>query len=78
MPTWGNYFVLVPIGETMMSSLKEATIETIKRLPDKCTLEDMMYQINFVAQVLDGLEDAELKRLISTEELLEKVDQWSK
>ena len=61
-----------------MSSLKEATIETIKRLPDKCTLEDMMYQINFVAQVLDGLEDAEAKRLISTEELLEKVDQWSK
>ncbi|MCD6273743.1 MAG: hypothetical protein J7K30_13095 [Deltaproteobacteria bacterium] len=61
-----------------MSSLKEATIETIKRLPDKCTLEDMMYQINFVAQVLDGMEDAEAKRLISTEDLLEKVDQWSK
>ncbi len=61
-----------------MSSLKEATIETIKRLPDKCTLEDMMYQINFVAQVLDVLEDAEAKRLISTEDLLEKVDQCSK
>ena len=61
-----------------MNTLKEATIETIKRLPDQCTLDDIMYKINFIAQVLDGLEDAEAGRLISTEELLERVDQWSK
>jgi len=61
-----------------MNSLKETTIETIRRLPDKCTLDDIMYQINFIAQVLDGLEDAEAGRLMSTKELLERVDQWSK
>ncbi len=61
-----------------MSLLKEATIETIRRLPDQCTLDDIMYQINFVAQVLEGLEDAEAGRVISTEELLERVDEWSK
>jgi predicted transcriptional regulator len=61
-----------------MTLLKEATIETIKRLPDQCTLDDIMYQINFVAQVLEGLEDAEAGRVISTEELLERVDEWSK
>ncbi len=61
-----------------MSSLKEATIETVKRLPDACTLDDIMYQINFVAQVLEGLEDAKAARLISTEELLKRVDQWAK
>lgn len=61
-----------------MSTLKEATIETIKRLPDGCTLDDIMYRINFVAQVLEGLEDAEAGRLVSTEELLEKVEKWSR
>ena len=64
--------------EKQMNALKEATIETIKRLPDECTLDDIMYQINFIAQVLEGLEDAEAGRVVSTEELLEKVDKWSR
>jgi hypothetical protein len=61
-----------------MSQLKEATIEIIKRLPDGCTLEDIMYQINFVAQVLDGMDDAEKGNLLTTEELLKRVEQWAK
>lgn len=62
----------------MISSLKEISLETIKRLPDECTLEDIMYKIDFVAQVLEGLDDAEAGRSISTEQLLDKVEQWSK
>lgn len=61
-----------------MSLLKEATIETIKRLPDECFLEDIMYEINFVAQVLEGIQDAESGRLLTTEELLGQVAQWGK
>jgi len=37
-----------------------------------------MYRINLVAQVLEGIRDAEAGRLINTEELLERVDQWAK
>jgi len=37
-----------------------------------------MKQIDFVAQVLKGLQDAENGKFISTEELLKKVDKWSK
>ncbi|MFH0998545.1 MAG: hypothetical protein V1844_24100 [Pseudomonadota bacterium] len=59
-----------------MNSLKEATIESIKRLPEKCSLEDIMYQIDFIAQVLEGREDAHAGRSISTDELLEKIEQW--
>ena len=29
-----------------MDLLKEATVETIKRLPDGCSVEDIMYEIN--------------------------------
>ncbi len=42
-----------------MTLLKEVTIETIKRLPDECSLEDLMYEIDFVGQVLEGLDDTE-------------------
>lgn len=61
-----------------MSSIKDVTIETIKQLPDECTIEDIMYKINFVAQVLEGLKDAEEGKLLTTEELLKRVDQWAK
>ena len=61
-----------------MTLLKEAAIETIKRLPDECSLEDMMYEINFIAQVLEGLDDAEKGKLLTTEELLQRVETWAK
>jgi len=61
-----------------MASLKEVTMETIKRLPDECSLEDIRYEINFVAQVLEGQKDAEEGRLLSPEELLNRVKQWAK
>lgn len=61
-----------------MTAIKEATIEIIKKMPDKCTAEDIMYEINFVAQVLEGLQDAEAGKTISTEELLKRVEQWAR
>lgn len=57
-----------------MDLLKETTVETIKRLPDGCSVEDIMYEINFIAQVLEGLKDAEEGKLLSTEELLARLD----
>lgn len=60
-----------------MRLLKETAIESIKRLPDGCTVEDIMYSIDLIAQVYEGLEDADARKLISTEELLERIDQWA-
>lgn len=37
-----------------------------------------MYEINFIAQVLDGLKDAEAGNVLTTAELLAHVDQWAK
>lgn len=61
-----------------MGLLKEVSIETIKKLPDECSLEDIMYEINLVAQVLEGLKDAEEGRFLTSEELLSKIEQWAK
>lgn len=61
-----------------MNVLQETTIETIKHLPENCSAEDIMYQVNFIAQVFEGLQDAKSGRLITSEELLERVEQWAK
>jgi predicted transcriptional regulator len=60
-----------------MDILKETAIETIKKMPDGSTLENIMYQINLVAQVLEGVKDAEEGRLITTAELLARVEKWA-
>jgi hypothetical protein len=48
-----EFGILYLKGGGSMALLKEATIEIIKRLPDDCSLEDIMCEINFVAQVLE-------------------------
>jgi len=42
------------------------------------SIEDIMYEIDFVGQVFKGLQDAENGKLIYTEELLKRVDKRSK
>lgn len=61
-----------------MDLLKETTLETIRRLPDHCSADDIMYRVNLVAQMLEGLVDAKSGRIVTTEELLERVEQWAK
>jgi hypothetical protein len=61
-----------------MDKIKEATIETIKKMPDGCTVDDIIYEINFIGQVLEGLKDSENMNVISTKELLNRVEKWSK
>ena len=60
-----------------MNLLKETAIETIRRLPDECTIDEIMYRLGFIAQVLDGLRDAEAGKTMTTGELLKKVDRWA-
>lgn len=61
-----------------MDILKETAIETVRRMPHGSTLENIMYQINLVAQVLEGVKDAEEGKLITTEELLARVEKWAR
>ncbi len=61
-----------------MDLLKETAIESIKRLPEGCTIEDIMYRVDLVAQVVEGLRDAQGGRLMTTEELLDRVDEWAR
>jgi predicted transcriptional regulator len=61
-----------------MSALKEATIEAIKKLPDDCTPEDILYEMKFLAKVFRGLKDIEEGRVLTTNQILDRIDNWAK
>ena len=52
---------------------KETVRNLLERLPDDCTLEDVLYHL-YVIQAIDrGLEDAEAGRTMSHEEVAEEL-----
>ncbi len=61
-----------------MSLLKEISIDTIRRMPENSSAEDIMYDVYIVAHILEGLKDSEEGRTITTEELIKRVGEWSK
>ena len=50
-----------------MSLLKEISIETIRKMPEESSAEDIMYEIDVIAHVLEGLKDSEEGRTIEME-----------
>jgi predicted transcriptional regulator len=62
-------------GDTM-SPAKAVTLEAVASLPETCTMDEVLDKVNLVTQVLEGLEDAEAGRTITTDQLLAKVDAW--
>jgi len=59
-----------------MEQIKDISIETIKKMPDNTTIEDIMYRLNLVSKVMEGLDDVNSGKVITTNELLRKVDEW--
>jgi predicted transcriptional regulator len=61
-----------------MPTLKDLSIEALKNLPPSASAEEIVYKIILAAQIMDGLKDAEEGRVISTVDLLYRVDSWNK
>ncbi len=59
-----------------MNPAKAVTLEAVGHLPETCSMEDVLDKVHVVAQVLEGLEDAEAGRLVTSEQLLQKVEEW--
>lgn len=58
--------------------LKQLVMESIERLPDDCSIDDIMYRLYVIDKVLKGIEDAESGRVITTEDLLKRVERFRK
>ncbi|MCI0439938.1 MAG: hypothetical protein L0177_12520 [Chloroflexi bacterium] len=61
-----------------MGQPKQEAIELIQRLPEDVTLSDIIEELYFKQQVDKGLLDVAEGRVISHEELKERVARWRK
>ena len=61
-----------------MPTLKDIIIEVLKNISPSASLEEIMYKINLAAQVMEGINDAEQGKVVSTDELLKRMDSWAK
>ena len=58
------------IGEMKNIVLKNVTLEVLKNLPDNVCKEEMMYQVDLISEVLEGINDAKEGNVFTTEEVL--------
>ena len=61
-----------------MTLIKDISIKAIKNLREPCSVEDMMYELNVIGQVMEGYKDAKDGKTISTDTLLKKIKKWGK
>jgi len=61
-----------------MNHEKHDVLELIRRLPDDVTTADIMEELYFKQQVDKGLQDVTEGRVLSHEELKQRVARWRK
>ncbi len=52
---------------------KETVRDLLERLPDDCTLDDVLYHLYVIRAIDRGLEDAEAGRTVSHEKVAEEL-----
>lgn len=61
-----------------MINAKEISIETIAKMSQDSSINDIIEEIHLIANVMSGLEDVENQKTISTKELLFELESWHK
>ena len=59
-----------------MRSAREEALESISRMPDTATMDDIMYRLYVLDKIRIGLEAAERGDVISNEELKQEMETW--
>jgi hypothetical protein len=67
-----NLWEAMTLGRIKMEA-KDTVRELLDRLPDDCSLEDILYHLYVVQSVNRGLADAEAGRTVSHEEVRERL-----
>lgn len=56
--------------------VKDKVIEAIKKLPDNCSVDDIMYEVYFISQVMEGMKEADTGKLVDHERIKQDVKSW--
>jgi hypothetical protein len=59
-----------------MISLKSAAIRVIESLPEDCTMEDILYRLNFIEKIEKARKEIANGEVLSEEEADREIDQW--
>lgn len=57
---------------------KRSALKLIERLDDDVSFEDIIYQLYVLEKIQKGLEDTEAGRVVSHEEVRERLGRWLK
>ena len=55
---------------------KQDAIEAIERLPDNVDFDQIVYQLYVLHKIRQGMQDVEVGRGISGEDLAREIEQW--
>lgn len=57
-------------------TLKQRVLESIEKLPQDASLDDIVEQIYFIHKIEVGLSQSRKGDVISHEEVLKKIEEW--
>ena len=57
-------------------SIKQTALDVVGTLSETCSLEEVMYEINLAAQVLEGMKDIKEGITLTTKEFIDKMEEW--
>lgn len=58
--------------------VKEEAIQLIEKMPDDCTVEDILYELYLKQKVDKGLQDIEEGRVVKHENVKQRMSKWSR
>ena len=61
-----------------MNSVKEHLIRIIKEQPDDSTYDEILRELAFAKMIKKGLDDSDRGRIISNEEMKQRIKSWQK
>ncbi len=59
-----------------MLSIRESSVEMIKKLPANCTLENIQYELYVKQKIENGLEDIRKDNTLSEKEMDTEIQSW--
>jgi len=77
--TESGYTEFAPLAlEAAMGKEKAEALELIQKLPDEITTDDILEELFFKRMIDRGLQDVDEGRVISHQELKERIAKWRK
>lgn len=58
------------------TSLKQKVIDSIEKLPENASLDDIIERIYFIHKIEVGLKQSEQGDVISHKDVLKKIEKW--